>query len=90
MPRSYKIPLYLYLPAAVLRMRRFAAGIYVPCYEAKRPVVRRLAAVVDAVGAAYDAPVARRRLVAPPRRNWPLRRPPGSSRAPVAGPTRRQ
>ena len=52
------------LPAAVLVMSLFAAGIYAWYYEEEKPVVLWLALVMYAVGIGYYVAVARRRRVA--------------------------
>jgi ethanolamine permease len=58
--RPYKVPLYPLLPALVLVMSLFAAGIYV--WEGK-PVVLWLTLVMYTVGMGYHFLFARRRLV---------------------------
>ena len=65
MPRPYKVPLYPFLPAAVLLMSLFAAGIYVWYYynQDDKRIVLWLAMIMYAVGVAYFFAVARRRLV---------------------------
>jgi ethanolamine permease len=62
MPRPFKVPLYPVLPALVLLMSLFAAGIYVWYYETK-PVVLWLTLAMYAAGVGYYLIVARRRLV---------------------------
>jgi ethanolamine permease len=64
LPRPYKVPFYPYLPAAVLAMSLFAAGIYVWYYDEEKPIVLWLAAAMYAFGIVYYLAVARRRLVA--------------------------
>ncbi len=62
MPRPYKVPLYPVLPALVLVMSLFAAGIYAWYYQAEKPIVLWLALIMYAVGAIYYFGIARRRL----------------------------
>ena len=64
MPRPYKVPLYPFLPALVLVMSLFAAGIYVWYYQTEKPIVLWLTVILYAVGLFYFFAVARRRLVA--------------------------
>src|SRR5437870_2102516 len=64
MPRPYKVPMYPVLPALVLVMSFFAAGIYVWYYQTEKPIVLWLTAIMYAVGLVYFFAVARRRLVA--------------------------
>lgn len=63
MPRPYKVPFYPVLPALVLAMSLFAAGIYVWYYQTEKPVVLWLTAIMYAAGVGYFFAVARRRLV---------------------------
>src|SRR5262245_48138314 len=60
MPRPYKVPLYPYLPAAVLVMSLFAAAVY---GWLNKPVVLWLTLFMYAVGVLYHVAVARRRLI---------------------------
>jgi ethanolamine permease len=60
--RPYKVPLYPALPALVLVMSLFAAGIYMWYYQDK-PVVLWLTVVMYATGMGYHFLFARRRLV---------------------------
>jgi ethanolamine permease len=62
MPRPFKVPLYPVLPALVLLMSLFAAGIYVWYYEDK-PTVLWLTLAMYAAGVGYYVLFARRRLV---------------------------
>jgi ethanolamine permease len=64
MPRPYKVPFYPVLPAAVLLMSLFAAGIYVWYYKDEKPIVLWLTLIMYAVGLAYYVMIARGRLVA--------------------------
>ncbi len=64
MPRPYRVPLYPVLPALVLAMSLFAAGIYVWYYRTEKPEVLWLTAIMYAAGVGYFFAVARRRLVA--------------------------
>src|SRR5262249_33797026 len=61
LPRPYRVPFYPILPAAVLAMSMFAAGIYAWYYDEEKPVVLWLAAVMYAGGLADYFWVARRR-----------------------------
>ncbi len=63
MPRPYKVPLYPVLPALVLLMSLFAAGIYAWYYHKDKPIVLWLTLVMYAAGVGYYVVVARRRLV---------------------------
>ena len=63
MERPYKVPFYPVLPALVLAMSLFAAGIYVWYYQTEKPIVLWLTAIMYAVGVGYFFVVARRRLV---------------------------
>jgi amino acid transporter len=63
MGRPYRVPLYPLLPALVLLMSLFAAGIYIWYYREKKPTVLWLTAIMYAVGMGYHYLVARRRLV---------------------------
>lgn len=63
MARPYKVPLYPVLPALVLLMSLFAAGIYAWYYQAEKPIVLWLALIMYGVGAVYYFAIARRRLV---------------------------
>ena len=58
------MPLYPVLPALVLVMSLFAAGIYVWYYQTEKPIVLWLTAIMYGVGLVYFFAVARRRLVA--------------------------
>jgi ethanolamine permease len=60
--RPYKVPWYPVLPALVLVMSLFAAGIYVWYYQDK-PVVLWLTLGMYALGMGYHFLFARRRLV---------------------------
>jgi ethanolamine permease len=60
MPRPYKVPFYPYLPALVLSMSLFAAGVYGWLNE---PIVLWITLVLYAVGMGYHFLIARRRLV---------------------------
>jgi ethanolamine permease len=60
MPRPYKVPFYPVLPALVLLMSLFAAGVY---GALNRPVVLWLTLLLYAVGLAYYLGFARRRLI---------------------------
>jgi ethanolamine permease len=60
MPRPYKVPLYPYLPAAVLAMSVFAAAVY---GWLNKPVVLWLTVFMYAVGLLYHVVFARRRLI---------------------------
>jgi ethanolamine permease len=62
MPRPFKVPLYPVLPALVLVMSLFAAGIYVWYYEDK-PIILLLTLFMYALGVGYYLIFARRRLV---------------------------
>jgi ethanolamine permease len=63
MPRPYKVPLYPVLPALVLVMSLFAAGIYAWYYHADKPIVLWLTLIMYAAGLGYYVVFARRRLV---------------------------
>jgi ethanolamine permease len=63
MPRPFKVPLYPVLPALVLVMSLFAAGIYVWYYKTDNPIVLWLTLIMYAVGIGYYLIFARRRLV---------------------------
>ena len=63
MPRPYRVPLYPVLPALVLLMSLFAAGIYAWYYHESKPLVLWLTLAMYAVGLGYFFIVARRRLV---------------------------
>ena len=63
MPRPYKVPLYPVLPALVLLMSLFAAGIYAWYYRTDNPKVLWLTLIMYAVGLVYYFGFARRRLV---------------------------
>ena len=63
MPRPYKVPLYPVLPALVLLMSLFAAGIYAWYYQEEKPTVLWLTLGMYALGLGYFFIVARRRLV---------------------------
>jgi ethanolamine permease len=64
MPRPFKVPFYPMLPALVLVMSLFAAGIYVWYYlETDKPLVLRLTLIMYALGIGYYVIFARRRLV---------------------------
>jgi ethanolamine permease len=63
MPRPYKVPLYPVLPALVLLMSLFAAGIYAWYYLTEKPIVLWLTLILYAVGLGYYFGFARRRLV---------------------------
>jgi ethanolamine permease len=64
MPRPFKVPLYPVLPALVLIMSLFAAGIYVwYYYEEQKPLVLRLTLIMYALGVGYYVIFARRRLI---------------------------
>ena len=63
MARPYKVPLYPVLPALVLLMSLFAAGIYAWYYREKRPIVLWLTLIMYSVGLVYYVGVARWRLV---------------------------
>ncbi|MFL5244586.1 MAG: amino acid permease [Gemmataceae bacterium] len=60
MPRPYKVPFYPVLPALVLLMSLFAAGVYGSLNESK---VLWLTLILYAVGLAYYGGLARRRLI---------------------------
>src|SRR5439155_19466131 len=60
MPRPYKVPLYPLLPALVLLMSLFAAGVYGWLNEY---TVLWLTLILYAVGLAYYLAFARRRLI---------------------------
>jgi ethanolamine permease len=60
LPRPYKVPLYPVLPALVLLMSLFAAGVYGWLNE---PIVLWLTSAMYGVGLAYYFAIARRRLV---------------------------
>jgi ethanolamine permease len=60
MPRPYRVPLYPVLPAMVLLMSLFAAGVYGWLNET---IVLRLTLILYAVGLAYYLGFARRRLI---------------------------
>lgn len=61
--RPYQVPFYPVLPALVLVMSLFAAGIYAWYYHEDKPVVLWLTLVMYAIGLGYFFVVARRRLV---------------------------
>jgi ethanolamine permease len=63
MPRPYRVPLYPFLPAAVLVMSLFAAGIYTWYYCEERPLVLWLALIMYAAGGVYYLAFARRHRV---------------------------
>ena len=60
MPRPYKVPLYPWLPAAVLLMSLFAAAVY---GWLNKPVVLWLTMLMYALGLLYHVAFARRRLI---------------------------
>jgi ethanolamine permease len=60
MPRPYRVPLYPYLPALVVVMSLFAAGVYVWW---SKPLVLWLTTGLYALGLGYYFAVGRRRLV---------------------------
>jgi len=60
MPRPYKVPLYPYLPAAVLIMSVFAAAVY---GWLNKQVVLWLTVFMYGIGVLYHVAVARRRLI---------------------------
>jgi len=60
MPRPYKVPFYPVLPALVLLMSLFAAGVY---GWLNKPVVLWLTLLLYAVGLAYHLGFARRKLM---------------------------
>jgi ethanolamine permease len=62
LPRPYKVPFYPFLPALVLLMSLFAAGIYVWYYWDK-VLVTWLTVALYIFGIAYYLLIARRRLV---------------------------
>jgi ethanolamine permease len=62
LPRPYRVPFYPVLPALVLLMSLFAAGIYVWYYHEK-PIILGLTLVLYAIGLGYYYLFARRRLV---------------------------
>jgi ethanolamine permease len=62
MPRPFKVPLYPVLPALVLVLSLFAAGVYVWYYESK-PIVLWLTLAMYGAGVGYYVLVARRQLV---------------------------
>jgi ethanolamine permease len=62
MQRPYRVPLYPLLPALVLLMSLFAAGIYIWYYQQK-PTVLWLTVIMYGVGLGYHFLFARRRLV---------------------------
>src|SRR5262245_47803404 len=63
MPRPYTVPLSPVLPALVLLMSLFAAGIYAWYYHDSKPKVLWLTLIMYVVGVGYYVIVARRRLV---------------------------
>ena len=62
MARPYKVPCYPFLPALVLVMSLFAAGIYAWYYREK-PIILYLTLIMYAAGLGYYFVFARRRLV---------------------------
>jgi ethanolamine permease len=63
MPRPFKVPLYPVLPALVLVMSLFAAGIYAWYYHEDKPIVLWLTLIMYTLGLGYYFVFARRRLV---------------------------
>jgi ethanolamine permease len=61
MPRPYKVPFYPVLPAMVLLMSLFAAGIYA-WYYYEKPIILGLTLMMYAAGLGYYFVFARRRL----------------------------
>jgi len=61
LPRPYKVPGYPVLPALVLVMSLFTAGIY-SWYYREKPIVLHLTLIAYAAGLAYYLAFARRRL----------------------------
>jgi len=61
--RPYRVPFYPVLPALVLLMSLFAAGIYAWYYNEDKPVVLWLTLVMYVIGLGYFLVIARRRLV---------------------------
>jgi ethanolamine permease len=61
--RPYKVPFYPVLPALVLLMSLFAAGIYAWYYHEDKPAVLWLTLVMYMIGLGYYLVIARRRLV---------------------------
>ena len=61
--RPYKVPFYPILPALVLLMSLFAAGIYAWYYHDENPIVLYLTLIMYAAGLGYYFVFARRRLV---------------------------
>ncbi len=62
LPRPYKVPLYPVLPALVLLMSLFSAGIYIWYYHDK-PHILILTLIMYGVGLGYHFLFARRRLI---------------------------
>jgi ethanolamine permease len=63
MLRPFKVPLYPVLPASVLVMSLFAAGIYGWYYHEDKPIVLWITLIMCALGLDYYVAFARRRLV---------------------------
>jgi ethanolamine permease len=63
MPRPYRVPLYPFLPAAVLVMSLFAAGIYAWYYWEEKPIVLWLALAMYVAGGIYYLAFARRHRI---------------------------
>ena len=63
MPRPFKVPFYPVLPALVLVMSLFAAGIYVWYYHEDKPIVLWITLLMYTLGLGYYVVFARRRLV---------------------------
>jgi ethanolamine permease len=62
LPRPYKVPLYPVLPALVLVMSLFSAGIYAWYYHDK-PHILYLTLIMYVAGVGYHFLFARRRLI---------------------------
>jgi ethanolamine permease len=63
MARPYRVPFYPVLPALVLAMSLFAAGIYAWYYYDEKPIVLYLTLIMYAAGLGYYFVFARKRLV---------------------------
>jgi ethanolamine permease len=61
--RPYRVPFYPWLPALVLAMSLFAAGIYVWYYLQEKPAVLWLTLIMYTLGVGYHFAFARRHLV---------------------------